>query len=966
MSHRVATPGCAAFLAACFFFCVPACAAPLDPHAELATFELVDPRLTVDLVAAEPDVESPVAICWDDAWRMYVAEMRDYPTGPAAGRIRQLLDRDGDGRYESSRVFAEGLAFPSGVLWTSQGLLVTSAPDIWLLTDRDGDGVADERRVVLTGFAEGNQQLRVNGLTWGIDNWIYGANGRSDGAVHHPDDPAKLAISIRGQDFRFRLDGSFALVAGQSQFGQAHDDWGERFLSWNTIAIRHALLDYGEVQRNPRLAALAVRNIAAADDTGQIFPIAPRPLQFNRESALFYNALCGLTIYRGDALPDEYRGNAFVGESLSSVVHRRVLEPQGPTFVSRRGESGCEFLAARDGWFHPVFCTTGPDGALYVVDFYRRFVEHPQFVPESQRGSVDWREGAPRGRIWRIRPRDGWRPPHAENLAEVESAAIVELLSHSNGWQRDTAQRLLVDRRDRGVLAELRQLVAKGKPVAAGHALATLDALGVLDADLLADVSQRGEPQLERLTVKLLAPRLATESTWLAWLEQTGNSTDVALRFTVLRAVAASESPKAVKFLTSLLRTEVAAGRIDEWTALAAACLTPQAAAQVLRDISTGTDLWSSTDREQLRLLRALCAQAGRAEGPQASWCIAQVLGDSGDNEPLRNGGLAALAGLAEGVSLDGRTLVEIVGDRRPYLAARAIPTALDATAGAEVRGLSLEILRSLGDAASARSLMPLLGGSAEGQVAAAAAQTFAALCDESLAAEVFCQWNALSLVARQALLRSAGSSPQITRALVSALAEGQVLPPELDPQERAWLIAWPEKETAARAKQALAAVVDESREAALARYSAALSLSGDPARGGKLFRQHCATCHTLLGVGTRIGPELSSVAARSGNQLLVDLLDPSRQLSPDFMNYSVQTSDGRIFAGLLVSDTQASITLRRGDGLEDTVRRADIEALQATGKSLMPDGLEQRLSVADVADILALLRAPRTEHVRP
>ena len=249
------------------------------------------------------------------------------------------------------------------------------------LRDSDGDGVADERRVVFTGFGEGNQQLRANGLVWGLDNWIYGANGRSDGLVRRPDDRPQNGVSIRTRDFRFRPDGShFEPVIGQSQFGQTRDDWGNRFLSWNTIAIRQTLFDEADLARNPQLAGHAVVNLADPADSGEVFPLAPRPQTFNRESTNHYNALCGLTIFRGDALGAEKKGQAFVGESLCGLVHHRALTPRGPTFLSRRVESGKEFLAGADPWFHPVFLATGPDGALYVADFYRRWVEHPQFV----------------------------------------------------------------------------------------------------------------------------------------------------------------------------------------------------------------------------------------------------------------------------------------------------------------------------------------------------------------------------------------------------------------------------------------------------------------------------------------------------------------------------------------------------------------------------------------------------------
>src|SRR5437899_6900163 len=308
----------------------------LSPEQELASFHLADPELTIELVAAEPDVISPVAIAFDAEGRLFVAEMIDYPNASTGGRIRLLEDRDADGHYKRATVFADDLPFPNGVLPWKEGVLITAAPNIWYLKDTKGDGRADERRIMFTGFAPGNQQLRVNGLTWGLDNWVYGANGRSDGDVRG--DSAGATVPVRGHDFRFRPEtGQFEAVAGRSQFGLALDDWGNRFLSWNTIPIRHEVLPERYLDRNRHLASTeSLLDIIEAGDTGRVFPLTPPPLTFNNDSVKNFNALAGLTIYRGEGLGAKYRGNAFMGESLLNLVHRRVLEPDGVTFVARR------------------------------------------------------------------------------------------------------------------------------------------------------------------------------------------------------------------------------------------------------------------------------------------------------------------------------------------------------------------------------------------------------------------------------------------------------------------------------------------------------------------------------------------------------------------------------------------------------------------------------------------------------
>ena len=240
--------------------CIPA--EPLPVEAARHTLQLADPGLVVECVASEPDVVSPVAMAWDHRGRLFVAEMRDYPSASTGGAIRLLTDNDHDGRMDASRVFAEGLSFPNSVLPWRDGILVTAAPDILFLRDTDDDGRADERHVLFTGLGTGNQQLRANGLTMGLDGWVHAANGRSDGSLRavetlrdgrwsRPDSPA---LSIRGRDFRFLPDGGRAeTMAGRSQFGLGLDDWGNRFLSWNTIPARHEVLPDGFLERNPEI-----------------------------------------------------------------------------------------------------------------------------------------------------------------------------------------------------------------------------------------------------------------------------------------------------------------------------------------------------------------------------------------------------------------------------------------------------------------------------------------------------------------------------------------------------------------------------------------------------------------------------------------------------------------------------------------------------------------------------------------
>lgn len=933
----------------------------------LAAFRLADATLKIELVAAEPDVLDPVAITWDAERRLYVVEMRDYPVSTTGGAIRRLIDGDGDRRYEGATLFAEGLPYPSSALPWRDGLLVTAAPDILFLRDTDDDGVADERRVVLTGFGEGNQQLRVNGLMFGLDNWVYAANGRSDGMVRRPGDPIDGGVNLRRHDLRFNPDtGALELVAGFSQFGLCRDDWGDRFTSWNTVPWRHVVLEERYLTRNPFLAETnCVAPILDPSDTGRLYPVVPPQQRFNRETVEFFNASCGPTVYRGNTLRG-YAGDVFVCEPLTSLVHHRRLRSRNASFTAARPEleTGREFLASTHPWFRPVNLATGPDGGLYVVDFCREWVEHPAFVPEEYRDAIDFRIGADRGRIWRISPRNDVDAAPAQSPRYASVRELVKLLEHPNGWWRDTAQRLLVERADTRAVGPLRQLFARGKTdVARLHALYALHALGGIDDELLQKGFSDSSAQVRRHALMLAESRLR-ESKGLAEAMM-GLADDADIRVRAQAALSAGEL-KAAARLPTLVRL-AAGGVADSWYRLALLSSAGDVAWPMMRALiessAPGTREPANGSAELLAGLAEIVAAADRPGEVDA--CLAWLARDM----ERRDGDVAVASGLIRGFERAGRSFRERLeratipaggngGDSLSALAEYAVQVAGNGETEETLRTAALDVISAVGGASHHQALVDFLFSSENDRIRAAIAGVLCRKGEPELLGPLFEKWDQLSPGLRRAMAGQLVSSPNLAGLLLDNVERGLVSPRELDSTARERLLGGSSEAVRERATRLLAER-NEDKRALIERYQTALEMEGDRERGAVLFAENCASCHVMLGMGHSVGPELSGITSRPKAQLLVDILDPGREVAPDYVCYVLQTADDEVITGVLAGESERGVTLRQSLGMEQWVPRPHVKELRASALSLMPDGLEAVFDPRAMADLLAFLHRP-------
>ena len=972
-------------------------AKPLTPQQALASLQ-VEAGLRVELAAAEPLTASPVALAWDERGRMFVAENRGYPVGPGtnqppAGIIAMLESTKGDGVYDKRTEFATGLTFPNGLMCWRGGLIVTCAPDIFYLKDTDGDGKADVKRVLLTSFGTtSTTQLRVSHPTLGLDGYVHVTSGLVASKVTCPEHPERGAIDLPRGDARFHPDTlEIEPWPGVGQFGLAFDGFGRKFICSNRNPLQHVVLHPRYLKRNPHLAfSDTVQDVAPPGDAAKVWPLSADhttaafiPSLMSTPHAGTFTSACGISLWRGGALPAAFANSAFICEPAQNLVQRQVLTPDGPTFKSAPATPGREFLASADTWFRPVFSATGPDGALYICDMYRKVIDHPQYLPEFIRGTLDYEAGKNMGRIWRVVPANlkSEISNFKSALATAGTEELVAKLNDANGWVRSTAFRLLTERADKQAEPLLKLAIANAKAQSATNCVAALSLLNnanSLDAATLARALKDPQPRVREVALQIAEPRLAADP--------------MMIRLGLPPIEMLTDTDARVRFQAALSLGDVGWGFLDAFPAALGKGLlqsegnkwTQAAALSAVGSGDRSVRLLNSVrwrDDGGLLALKPLFHELGRllvttqepkrvtpelrrnlpplksSDPAEAEICMAFL---SGVGSAVKAKGMAkANEPVLRSVIWTGWDFSAEVEEKVARLFAQAVavvraPTKSDASRQTAAALLSYSDFPTAGAA-----LQSLIAPQTPNELQAAAVRALSQL-PGAKAGEWFVErerWRSYTPPVRDAVLTAMLSQPALQLVLLEAVEKGVVQPWAVPANRRNPLLKHKDAAVAARAAKAFQPQGAADRMKVYEDYKAVLALPANAKNGKAVFVKTCAACHQFAGEGQRVGPELTGIRLQPAEAILLHILVPDAEIYPGFTAYEIETKDGRTLTGLLASDTPTSVTLRAAQGVEETILRSNIAKLSSSSTSLMPNELEKTMTRQELADLMAFLK---------
>jgi putative membrane-bound dehydrogenase-like protein len=945
----------------------------VEPADALKTFTVKE-GFKIELVAAEPLVVDPVAMAFDEEGHLFVVEMRDYSERreEKLGRVRMLSDTDGDGIFDKSTIYADNLPWPTAITCWKGGVFVGATPDVFYLKDTNGDGIADENHHIFAGFGNTTDRLNVqqlfNSLTWGLDNRIHGASGGNGGVVRSPQYPDRQGVDLRGHDFSFNpANMGFRAESGGGQYGLGFDDTFRKFVCSNSHHIQTIMYELRYSGRNPNYAMPgALVDIAADGPAAEVYRTSPEepwrvirtkwrvnglvpgPIEGGGRSAGYFTGATGVTIFRGDAWGPEYVGDAFIGDAGGNLVHRKKIRADGLNLIAERpaDEQKREFLSSKDTWFRPVQMANGPDGNLYICDMYREVIEHPWSLPESIKKNLDLNSGNDRGRIYRI-VKEGAKSRPLMNMAKMNAAELVAMLESANGWTRHTAARLIYERQDQDAADPLIKLLKGSKsPPARMHALYALDGLNQLNANLLSDALADKDAIVRRHAVRLcehIGFNRQAASTLLPRLLGLVDDPDILVRYQLAFTLGELPSQDRSEMLAMLAQRNAR----DRWMSAAILSSIGDGAGDAFASLIRVQQFKSSREgRDFLHQLVALIAAGNRPEDLKQ---LRQVLAESKDK--------LLVFSLARGLSdmLKSKQSLQEFPELKPVFD-EAVKICLDANAEQETRLQAIDFLSVARNQETQDTLLALLSRREPAAIQSAAIAALDRRDVPTLSQNLIAQWPQLTPQVRSAALSALLKRPERCIALLKAMDENSIRISDLNASQLSFLCSHPDAKVVEAAKKVLGKAISPPRQQVIDALTPALQMAGHAEEGKKIYLERCASCHRVGTDGFALGPDLVTVKNSGREKLLVNILDPNREVASQYSAYLVETKDGESILGIIVNDTATSITLRQAYGTETVVFRSNIKKLKNQGQSLMPEGLEEGLKPQNVANLLQFI----------
>lgn len=971
---------------------------PRIPATELAqsgeTFS-VEPGFVMPPAAGEPSIADPVAMSFDESGRLYVVEMRGYSERQTdhLGQIRLLEDLNSDGYFESAKIFADGLAWPTAVIAWNGGIFVAMTPNILWMKDTDSDGVADEKSIVFTGFGSDverlNVQAMINSFRWGLDNRIHGATAGNGGVISQPNQPGIPPVNLRGRDFSFNPKSLDLRREGPTaQHGMCFDDWGRKYSCgnsdhiqahmhmWHDLPARLSIAEDGPAAEVFRLSrdepwrVVRTRWRLAGSVNG--------PIEGGGRVSGYFTSATGITLYRGDAFPEEFQGNAFIGDVGSNLIHRKMIHWNQGRLVARRSlnDSHREFIASTDNWFRPVQFENGPDGCLYVADMYREVIEHPWSIPQNIKNFLDLNSGHDRGRIYRIQPAY-YKRQSIPNFKNLPVDQVVAFLGHPNAWHRESAAKTIAQsepdqssfiRSITTALFEYPLDPLTHEPLFVLQAAMALDGLSPLSRrqrlhclDLCLNSNHPMAPEaiaaFLNYWTKPDAPIEESEKAGLvqsvfhAYQKNPGKPIPPQPIIPLLLGSTLCHPALRVEMFTRLVPA-------NEYTITLAPYvvdgIAAEVAGQLLEEKVEDLEVSSASFFE---LLRELGHAAGR---------------------DMSAGGLTRELGRLKSGEPDGRVLSWTMGLIQAIRAQSGL-TWRDVRVQKDVEELAGHMsgrFRSMPEAyqrmvlqwiCATRHLasMDLIwrGLKESGEVSEDLIAMI--LSDRDLYTSR--EWS-MRIIPELGQLSPANQV--IATRTIAASPAGLELLKFLRDHPSQSLIRWiPANQVQAWRRTTHGEFISlvehhfgpapsSNRQSVIDQYIHCLTLEPDAGRGQVIFQNQCAQCHSRTASGAAVGPESQSFKSMSPEKLLVHILDPNREIAPEFIAWTITTQDENAYVGLLGSQTDSQLNLVMPGGLTESLLRERVATAAPTGRSLMPEGFESAIDEQGLADLIHFLKS--------